>query len=466
MKIAENIQPPQLNKKHRITADAVLANRLNFCKTLISKRQFSTSVYASYFEIPLSKVEEDVTSLGYKLDEVESRNPISFTALNVYRKKILEKDSSKEMLEKLGLWHMPTKDKETVYHYQADDVNSRLDSALEYYQNERLKKTQGYSVVSEKFFIPFDTLKNTVINNDLKRIEHSIIDKHREDLKELLNNSTVKSVSKLTGVPSACFYELAREVSQEYKDTHSNLLDEHIPTRCANQKEQRRETIWNMYNAYGSTHGYTQQEIADQLGLSRATVVHDIKAYKKEHPDVIDVTQLYRARHSGLKKALNRIEKKAVAASMYINGESISNIYKELHSDYETVKLYLMEDGLIQPYASSKYKDDLVKEDTSNSSEVGFQHKGQFTEGKIYGATSELLNQKNAPSPSANWAARNKIRYEILDDQKQTMAAIRNDPVAYREFISKQGRMVDFMKYAELKREDPQIEDSDIGMEM
>lgn len=466
MKIPENAQAPKFNKNHRITADTVLENRLNFCKTLISKRQFSASVYASYFEIPLSKVEEDVTSLGYKLDEAESKKPISFAALNVYRKKILEKNSSKEMLEKLGLWHMPTKDKETIYHYQADDVNSRLDSALEYYQTERLMKKQAYGVVADKFTVPFKEFKNTVVNNNLQRIEHSFVDKYKEDLKELLNTSTSLSVSKLTGMPQTCFHNLAREVSQEYKETHSNLLGDHIPTPRAYQKEQRRETVWNMYNAYGSTHGYTQQEIADQLGITRATVIHDIKAYKKEHPDVIDVTQLYRARHSGLEKALNRIEKKAVATSLYVNGESIQNISKELHSDYETIKLYLMEDGLIQPYTSTKYQDDLIKEDASNSSEVGYQHKGQFTEGKIYGATSDLLNQKNAPSPSANWAERNRIRSEILNDQRQTMAAIRNDPVAYNEFVSKQGRMVDFMKYAELQREDRQIEDPDIGMEM
>ena len=466
MKISENVQAPKLNKNHRITADTVLENRLNFCKTLISKRQFSANVYASYFEIPLSKVEEDVASLGYKLDEAESKKPISFAALNVYRKKILEKDSSKEMLEKLGLWHMPTKDKETIYHYQADDVNSRLDSALEYYQNERLKKTQGYSVVADKFSIPFKTLKDAVINNDLKRVEYNIVDKHRDDLKELLNNSTVISVSKLTGIPTTCFFDLAREASQKYKEAHSNLLGDHVPTPRAYQKEQRRETIWNMYNVYGSTYGYTQQEIADQLGITRATVIHDIKAYKKEHPDVIDVTQLYRARHSGLERALNRIEKKAVATSLYVNGESIQNISKELHSDYGTIKLYLMEDGLIQPYTSTKYLDNLIKEDASNSSEVGYQHKGQFTEGKIYGATSDLLNQKNAPSPSANWAERNRIRSEILNDQRQTMAAIRNNPVAYNEFVSKQGRMVDFMKYTELQKEAPQIEDPDIGMEM
>lgn len=107
-----------------------------------------------------------------------------------------------------------------------------------------------------------------------------------------------------------------------------------------------------------------------------------------------------------------------------------------------------------------------VKEDVSLSAETGFQHKGQFTEGKMYGATSYLLQQKNAPSPSEDLATRKKIGKEILNNQRQTMAAIRNDPVAYREFISKQGRMIDFMNYAELKRNNPQLESPDIGMEM
>ncbi len=466
MKIEPYLQTNNLVKKFHITADAVLQNRLEVCKTLIKKKQFSQSVYASYFELPMSKVKEDVESLGYKLEEIESDKPISFEALSLYRRRVLEKDSSKETLAKLGMWHMPTKEKETVYRYQDENTDIRLQSALEYYQNERLIQKHGYSLVADKFSISFKELKDMVVENNLKRIENSIVDKYREDLKELLNNSTATSVSKLTGIPQARFYDLSREASREYQDTHSNLLGEHTPLKSANRKEHRRETIWNMYNAYGSANGYTQQEIADQLGITRATVINDIKAYKKEHPDVIDVTQLYRARHSGLEKALNRIEKKAIAASLYAHGNSLASISKELHTNVETVKTYLIEGGYIEPYAQEKYKETPVKEDVSLSAETGFQHKGQFTEGKMYGATSYLLQQKNAPSPSDDLATRKKMGKEILNNQRQTMAAIRNDPVAYREFISKQGRMIDFMNYAELKRNNPQLESPDIGMEM
>ena len=452
MKIPDTVDN-RFKGEFRITAHDVHQNRLKFCENLIKKDQFCANVYASYFELPMTKVEEDVKSLGYDIKEIESNDPISFEALNLYRKRLLEKDSSKEMLTKLGMWHMPTKESETIYHYQVEDFNTRLQSALEYYQNERLIKTQGYSVVADKFSIPFKTFKDTVINNDLKRIEHNIVDKHRDDLKELLNNSTAISVSNLTGIPKACFFDLAREASQEYKDSHSNLLGDHVPTPSAYQKEQRREMIWNMYNAYGSTHGYTQQEIADQLGITRYTVMSDIKAYKKEHPDVIDVTQLYRAKHNGLAKALNRIEKKAIASSLYTKGNSLSSIGKELHTTVDQVKQFLMEDGLIQSYSSSKYQDELNKEEASHSAEVGFQHRGQFTEGKIYGATSDLLEQKNAPSPSANWVERNRIRSEILNDQRQTMAAIRNNPVAYMEFVQKNGRMIDYINKKQLERQ-------------
>lgn len=457
MKIPDTIDN-KFKGEFRITAHDVRQNRLKFCENLIKKDQFCASVYASYFELPMTRVEEDVKSLGYDIKEVESNDHVSFEALNLYRKRLLEKDSSKEMLTKLGMWHMPTKESETIYHYQVEDFNTRLQSALEYYQNERLLKTQGYSVVADKFSIPFKTLRDAVINNDLKRIEYGILDKYKEDLKELLNNSTALSVSKLTGIPKEKFYDLAKEASQEYKETHSNLLGEHIPTKSANRKEQRRETIWNMYNAYGSTHGYTQQEIADQLGITRATVIHDIKAYKKEHPDVIDVTQLYRVRHNGLAKALNRIEKKAIAASMYTKGEPLPSIGKELHTTVDQVKQFLMEDGLIQSYSSSKYQDELNKEDASHSAEVGFQHRGQFTEGKIYGATSDLLEQKNAPSPSVNLNERNKIRKEILNNQRQTMAAIRNNPVAYMEFVQKNGRMIDYINKKQLERQSAEAE--------
>ena len=106
--------------------------------------------------------------------------------------------------------------------------------------------------MADKFSISFKEFRDIVVENNLKRIESSIVDKHREDLKELLNNSTAISVSKLTGIQRAYFYDLSREASREYQDAHSNLLGEHTPLKNANRKEQRRETIWNMYNAYGS----------------------------------------------------------------------------------------------------------------------------------------------------------------------------------------------------------------------
>ena len=53
-------------------------------------------------------------------------------------------------------------------------------------------------------------------------------------------------------------------------------------SKAAAKRERRRRKVW----LYHVLQGYTQAETADMLGVSRRTVINDLK-YLKEHPEEI-----------------------------------------------------------------------------------------------------------------------------------------------------------------------------------
>ena len=437
-----------------VTAKDIYKNRLSFCKKLIENDVFNIGIYAAYYEIPLDIAKSDLKELGFdEISNIESENPISLEKLVAKRNAILEKNNNDvNTLYKMGYWHFPKDNFVASYDFKNPSKENRFEQAVLYYQHEILKKTSGYSLVSNMFDLNAESFKSYAKDNNLQRYEHSAPIDFPKEINFLLRYSKVIDVSVLTGIPKSYLYDTSREISNQYASEKSNLIGEHVPSPRAYQLEARRRKVWELYNDFGSTHGRTQQEIADELGLTRQTVISDIKAYKKEHPEVIDITQLYQPHHLGYEKTVARMQKLESASQMYDAGMSLSFISNSLNTQVDVVKKYLMESGKINPYETVKSEEQ--NSIISHRSVKGYENKGQFTakllnnEGNItafHGTTSHLLDEQNAPAYSSDMCRRNQIRKPILETQHKTMALLRNNPQAYDEFISKQGDLKNFL---------------------
>lgn len=425
-------------------AKTIYNNRLSFAKKLVNRDVFSLDIYSKYFEIPRSEALKDLKAIGIKNPEdVESKNPIQLKLLIGKRQQILEKEGySENALGEMGFWYRPSN--------KIAEFSTAIDAAINYYQTER-SRTGPYNIkfstICDKYDLKYDDFKREFHNRSVLKYDERILHDKKDELTVLISKSTVDDTSKLTGVDKVKLYDISRELSAEYMLKHSNLLVEHTPNKNAYRKQELMKKVWDMYNEHGSTHGMTQKEIADKLGLTRETVSHYITAYKKQHPEVIDVTQLYQPHHLGEEKTKQREIRKKIVADAYKCGASVEQISKTFKIRREAITKYLKEDGLIVAHAKTvenpKQFGEAVKE-----AKVGYEEQGQFGAYKVnvegnktlfHGATSRLLDEMGAPAYTTNFNERTRLRDGILRNQQDTMAMLRNNPDALNEFVRTNG---------------------------
>lgn len=441
-----------------MNAKNILRNRIDVAKKLISRETFSLDVYKKYFEIPERIAIQDLASIGFDrndLPKIESKNPVPLSLLVGKRDQILSKSNNLEKdMEYLGFWYNPSEkngnNDSSLQAYGISAYSLIRKDIIDFYQSETGREYTSFKNLSERFNLSereLHDLKNGIEFFNIKKYSEKILDERKDELERILKDSTVDDTSKVTGIEKSKLYPIGRALSEKYISQKSNLLVEHIPSKFAYQKETLMKKVWDMYNEHGSTHGRTQQEIAKELGLTRETVSHYITAYKKQHPEAIDVTQLYQPHHLGKEKTEKRNARKAMVASAYSGGMNIEQISKTYGIRREMVSKYLKEDGFIVAHANTSKN--LEKLDASSKeAKVAFEEKGQFgsfklnVEGNItqfHGATSRLLDEAGAPAYTTNTAERNKIRDNILQNQRDTMAMLRNNPEALDEFVKTNG---------------------------
>lgn len=459
-------------------AKNILKNRTDVAKKLISREMFSLDVYKKYFEIPERTALQDLASIGFNrndLPKIESKEPMPLSLLVGKRDQIFSKSNSLEKdMEDLGFWYNPAEKKDSeLQAYGMSAYSIIRKDVIDFYQSENGVEYTSYKNLSEKFNLTereLHTLKFGIEFFNIKKYSEKILDERKDELERILKDSTVRDVSKVTGIEYSKLRPISQVLSEKYVSQRSNLLVEHVPNKFAYQKETLMKKVWDMYNEHGSTHGRTQQEIANELGLTRETVSHYITAYKKQHPEAIDVTQLYQPHHLGKEKTEKRNARKAMVATAYSSGMCVEQISKTYGISREMVSKYLKEDGLIVAHANTS-KDIGKLDASSKEAKVAYEERGQFgsfkmnVEGNVtqfHGATSRLLDEAGAPAYTTNTAERNKIRDGILQNQRDTMAMLRNNPEALDEFVRTNGEARAIISAQELVARKKELERNEL----
>jgi len=203
----------------------------------------------------------------------------------------------------------------------------------------------------------------------------------------------------------------------------------------------------------------TEQEIADKLGVSRATVISDLKRYRAEHPEEVDKTYLWRQRNlAGPAKAV-RIDKKAAVSALRHAGLSVSQISRATGVPQSAAAKYLEEDGVeyrgdIQLRRNEKLK--LIRSMLASGSsreQIGevLGQSAEQTEKDVKAASVQReKNVLKAESARLAWngaktshimGTLGRTRAAVMKDQHATAAVLRNNPSALAEMVASGGQI-------------------------
>lgn len=464
----------------------VKEKRKKIIKNAIKKEKFNLYVFSQYFETRTITVKHDINELFGSDFTYENSNDITLEQLqkkrNNYIKRNKDKMTKEELLENLGMWHMPIQLKQSIsllceYANVKNPKESEIplqQAAITYMKNPTEKNKSVFLYVAEQYIPHFsDCLTSFQIGiskqdlieqhhlttfqvkkmteffkvlglgktQNIQLLQHPEVTEAIDSILE--NNKNMSQISKIIGINC--------DVLAQYQKSDNQFIKETKETPYQIKIRERREKVWNLYNKYGSSFGLTEQEIADQLNITRTTVSTDLRAYKTQNPQLIDATQLYRPRHTGEQNHIKREVLKQKISFAYntikefspdlSDSQIIMVLQKKTLKSPEMLYSLLIESKTIVPY-QDKTVDKSEIQKASEEAYIGVKNKGQFGNG----STTKILNIRNV-SPETKAIERNKI----LRHQRDTMALIRNNENHKQLFLKTES----LQKVLEVIQEDP-----------
>jgi len=282
--------------------------------------------------------------------------------------------------------------------------------------------------------------------------------KYDESIIRLLiqNGVSIKELLELTNLRTDELTEIHKKYVSEIKQTHKKDTPFDFKT------ESRRKIVFELYDT-----GMTQQEVADELHLTRYTVITDLKKYQEDHPEIIDKTRLIRRRNSGELRTQERNLISEKILKLHHAGLTNMDISRETGIQAAMVSVYLDEAGKTtnyQPYHNRIEKRQIIlhmlHEGKTNEEVVQFLEdpKRQSTQ-KISKAMKQINNALKmqehiivkAEELKMGWDKERtediairfgKSRKAVLADQHKNQNFLRNNPEALKYIEEHDGNVI------------------------
>ena len=483
-------------------------NRQNFIKKAIKNKRFNLNAVAYIFEVKPQVILNDIKEI-YGEDFV-CENSETFTLKKAQRikqkmmNKLKKEQSLKEdkdiVYQELGMWHPPVQAKttETIVTNLASAVTPN--AFLQELQDIGNKYLADPSPENETRF--FQKAESIVphFSEIIHLLQTGLNKSEVQKTYELTSTQTTNlgKITKMMGIEKTFDYQILsnEEVAKHFKKL---LLDDinnestivnctginrasinafrennysfvKKETNISKKIEERQKQAYDLYTKYGETHGYTMREIAEKLGVTRATVEKDIKAYKKAHPELIDKTQLYRPRHAGEKKYKEREDLKERISDAYkmvmeanpdlSKYQAFTIIEKHVGVGYARIDELLQETGDIPTRYDNNSEQYIT--DSDYYAKIGYENTTTDFHGS---ATTKILKEMGPMDADKKRSA----HLSILAKQRKTMRYVRGEQSNKEEF-EEHGSLKEVLKKNQApygNRENPELSmDNEEEMEM
>lgn len=311
-----------------VDLNTVVKNRRAIIAKALEEGKFNTLVYACFFETKSKVIAEDVNKIDPE-GKYSTKAEISLSQLQAERASndSFEVDDNElvPLLEKWGIWHKPIdvisineivakinklpKINKTKGQAKSESYTDKMIRYAKTYEDVFLLLQYGASKKDIKKYFGYDDNDIYKVNSVAKIVGISTYPDdemlRHVDIKAIVDElvdkgNSILLIEQATGIAKKKLYDIKKN---NQKKTTKKKTKNKIEKKQT--LEERRKKVWELY--YGEdSKGYTMDDIANVLGISRQTVASDIREYKLKCDDAGDVTRY--TRHSGAKQYKRHIE--------------------------------------------------------------------------------------------------------------------------------------------------------------
>lgn len=455
----------------------VLENRRNAVANMVGLG-YSVEQIARFFECPVRGIKDTIEHAGLHPAEDGKKEDEMETLLDLRDMKIAEMSSAygeKEALKRLGFTHVPyyrgAAKRIAEEHFAPELSDDAYMSAFNGIPKRDARKAVGMRQISQMEAAGYEYKAVAKRGEAYRNMEGlSFI------VERLLNGTPQATLARDTGTKLSDLENLSefmKPLRQEVKDRQMSQAKEYASGSCVfkdiqeflgvtnqqlsawgaeldlksgkktpfyDRREDFRKTCFEMYRS-----GMTQVEIASELGAERRSVGQAIADYKKDHPEEVDKTILWRQRNVDANHREVREMRKKLVLLHHMNGVSIDRIAKQNKMAPDTVKRYLNEQGVFPEPKNYLFERQLAKVRKYNEEGLSI-----LDISKRMGITMTevvILKQKlrerlkkqitKSDEMEMSWTGHStteimgvvgRQRYSVLNDQHETSSVLRYNP--------------------------------------
>ena len=470
----------------------VLENRRNAVANMVGLG-YSVEQISRFFECPVRGIKDTIEHAGLHPAEDGKKEDEMETLLDLRDMKIAEMSSAygeKEALKRLGFTHVPyyrgAAKRIAEEHFAPELSDGAYMSAFNGVPKREARKVVGTRQIIQMEDAGYEykaVAKRGEAYRNMERL--SLI------VEKLLNGTPQAVLARESGTRPSDLEKLSKFIGplcQEVKDRQMSQAKEYASGACVfldiqellgvtkqqlstwgseldlksgkktpfyDRREDFRKTCFEMYRS-----GMTQLEIGEELGTDRTFVGKAISDYKKDHPEEVDKTILWRQRNVNANHREAREMRKKLVLLYHMNGFSMERIAKRAKMCPTTVKRYLNEQGVFPPTKDTLFERQLAKfracqEKGLSKTDIAKEMDISITEVVILEMKlKERLRRQSekAEEMTLSWRGSTtteimgvvgRQRMSVLNDQHETSSVLRHDPDLFQKAKETDGDIQD-----------------------